>query len=372
MSWQWIDNDQDLNVLLEQAAQATVVAVDTEFRRRDTFWPEVALVQLCFDSEAYLIDPLKIDDTGPLAALLTDPKVVKVLHSASEDLEVFDRWLGVLPTPLFDTQKAAAMLNMGFGLSYRGLVELLLDLTIAKDETNSDWLLRPLTPAQCEYAALDVTHLMACWQLMAMKANELGRFSWILEEGAAMNPGGRGPLAKFKSAWKLAPQSLAMLLALLAWREDQARARDKPRSWILADKIISELARHPPQSIQQLAAAGVPAGLLRRNGEQLMTVLQNAASEAEHQPPKRLLPPAGAQQRKLAKRLVETLNAIADRLAMNAEILMPSRELELLAREAFGESIAVPESWQGWRAEAVIMPMRDAARRAAESEELSS
>ena len=372
MSWHWIDNDQDLNTVLAQAAQATVVAVDTEFRRRDTFWPEVALVQLCFDSEAYLIDPLAIEDPAPLAAMLTDPKIIKVLHSASEDLEVFDRWLGILPTPLFDTQKAAAMLNMGFGLSYRGLVEALLDLTVAKDETNSDWLLRPLSAAQCEYAALDVTHLMSCWHLMAAKANELGRLSWILEEGAAMSPGGRGPLAKFKSAWKLAPQALAMLLALLAWREQEARTRDKPRSWILADKTLAELARRPPQNIHQLADAGVPAGLLRRHGEHLMALLHDAAAEAERQPPSPLLPPANARQRKLAKRLADDLSVIAQSSVMNAEILMPSRELELLAREASGESITVPENWLGWRAETVIKPMREAARQAAMSGELSS
>ena len=371
MSWHWIDNDQDLKAVLAAAAAAKVVAVDTEFRRRDTFWPEVALVQICFDTEAYLIDPLKINDPAPLAELLTDPNIVKVLHSASEDLEVFDRWLGVLPTPLFDTQKAAAMLNMGFGLSYRGLVESLLNLSLAKDETNSDWLLRPLTAAQCEYAALDVTHLMACWHLMAARAHELDRVSWILEEGAAMNPGGRGPLAKFKSAWKLAPQSLAMLQALLAWRDTEAQARDKPRSWILADKVISELVRRPPQNVHQLGAAGIPPGLLRRHGEQLLVLLQNAAAVAEQTPPKPLLTPAGARQRKLAKRLADTLNNIAQQLFMNAEMLMPSRELELLAREACGEIIVVPDSWLGWRESAVITPMREAAKVAANEESSS-
>ena len=362
MSWQWIDNDQDLKAILDSASAAKVVAVDTEFRRRDTFWPEVALVQICFDTEAYLIDPLKISDPTPLAELLTDPNIVKVLHSASEDLEVFDRWLGVLPTPLFDTQKAAAMLNMGFGLSYRGLVESLLNLTLAKDETNSDWLLRPLSTAQCEYAALDVTHLMACWHLMAARAHALDRLPWILEEGAAMNPGGRGPLAKFKSAWKLSPQSLAMLLALLTWRDTEAQARDKPRSWILADKVISDLVRRPPQNVHQLSAAGVPAGLLRRHGEQLLALLQDAAAQAAQTPPTPLLAPASARQRRLAKGLADNLNEIARQLVMNAEILMPARELELLAREACGETIAAPDSWLGWRAAAVISPMREAAK----------
>jgi ribonuclease D len=172
MHWQLIESDDALQQLLAQTAACDVVMVDTEFMRRNTFYPEVALVQLCFasdnaqseepdgipdglpDDTAWLIDPLKIQDPTPLAALFSNPAVLKVLHSASEDLEVFQRWLGVLPQPLFDTQRAAALLNVGFGMGYRALVQEICGVDLPKGETRSDWLQRPLTQSQCEYAGL--------------------------------------------------------------------------------------------------------------------------------------------------------------------------------------------------------------------------
>ena len=148
-----------------------VVIVDTEFMRRNTFFPQVALVQLCFsgggaDGTAWLIDPLCIDDPEPLARLLEDPAVTKVLHSASEDLEVFQSWLGVLPRPLFDTQKAAALAGMEFGMGYRALVLALCEEDLPKGETRSDWLQRPLTESQCHYAAQDVSWLLSVYRLL--------------------------------------------------------------------------------------------------------------------------------------------------------------------------------------------------------------
>ena len=182
---------------------ADFVAIDTEFRRRDTFFPEVALLQLAAEGNCWLVDPLSLNDTGPLIELLTDDARVKVLHSGSEDLEVFEHWLGVLPKPLVDTQKAAAMLGLGFGLGYRDLVQELLGVQLAKDETQSDWLQR-LTPAQCEYACQDVTFMAGVLALLEQRARQRDILPWIFEEASLMTSGGRGPLAKFRSAWKLA------------------------------------------------------------------------------------------------------------------------------------------------------------------------
>ena len=117
-----------------------MVSVDTEFRRRDTFFPQVALLQLCWGDEPYLIDPLELGDLSALRVFLTDPSQTKLIHSASEDLEVFSHWLGVLPAPLFDTQRAAALVGLGAGQSYRALVAHFFDIELPKDETQSDWL----------------------------------------------------------------------------------------------------------------------------------------------------------------------------------------------------------------------------------------
>lgn len=364
--WIWVDSDHQVTQLCEEITFNGAVAVDTEFRRRDTFFPQVALLQLATTKNCWLLDPLVIRDVAPIQQLLVSPNVVKVLHSASEDLEVFAHWLGVGPTHWVDTQKAAAMLNLGFGLGYRALIQQLLGTELAKDETNSDWLARPLSPSQCDYAAADVTFLASCWPVMEQMAKQRGILDWIYLESAAQTIGGKGPLAKFKSAWKLPPTQLATLQALIDWREGQARQKDKPRSWILADKALFELAQRMPESSHQLAGIdGMPSSMIRRHGKALLDVISKAREQAQLTPPPALPKPASSSVRALAKQLAAPLQTLADQLVMNVEILMPSRELELLAREALGESIEVPSSWAGWRAEVVVGPMRETAARLA-------
>ncbi len=342
---------------MDRARSHQAVAVDTEFRRRDTFFPQVALVQVATPDDCWLIDPLTLGDTSPLQELLLDKSTVKVLHSASEDLEVFEHWLGVLPSPLFDTQRAAALLNRGFGLSYRALVQQLLDIELAKDETQSDWLARPLSDAQCQYAALDVTLLIMCFVTLAAECRTKGRFEWVLEEGSSMSTGGRGPLAKFKNAWKLQPKQQAILLALVEWREAEARLRDKPRSWILSDRTLNDIAQKCPSAMHQLAAIdGVHQGLLRRQGKTLLSLI--AAATDNSIPVDALPKPVSGSVRRLAKVLAPELTLIAERLGTNTEILLPNRELELLAKQAMGELATQPGHWQGWRRTAVIEPLQ--------------
>ena len=365
MPCQWVRDAKALGQMAELIAKEDFVAVDTEFRRRDTFYPEVALLQLSAAGQCWLIDPLTLTDTQALQALFQQTDLIKVLHSASEDLEVFERWLGVLPRPMVDTQKAAAMLGLGFGLSYRDLVQNLLSVDVAKDETQSDWLVRPLTDAQCHYAMQDVIFLAQCWPILATRAEACGCLPWVFEESAGMVTGGRGPLAKFKSAWKLNSQQLAVLLDLIDWRENQARQRDRPRNWILHDKVILDIAKKIPTSMPQLADAdAIPAGVVRKEGKRLLALVEAASERGLTDPPAPLPTPANSRVRKLAKSLVPAMGLIAEELGMNVEILMPSRELELLASFASGTiSLPRPPHWQGWRKLAVIEPLELEAQR---------
>ena len=173
-----------------------------------------------------------------------------------------------------------------------------------------------------------------------------------------MTTGGRGPLAKFKSAWKLNPPQLAVLLALIEWRESEARRRDRPRNWILHDKVIQEVSRRLPQSMPQLAEIpGMPSGALRRDGKQLLARIDDARREAAERPPESLRGPPSGSIRSLAKSLQPILAELAQELGMNPEILMPARELEGIARVAVGDSEDLPMHWQGWRAETVVKPL---------------
>ena len=178
-----------MGALLEQHSGERFVAVDTEFRRRDTFYPQVALLQLCWKKESYLIDPTKISGLDSVKALLADPRVIKLIHSPSEDLEVFDRWLQMTPTPLFDTQRALAVLGRGFGLGYRAMVEMYTGDVISKEETTSDWLKRPLTDRQLSYAALDVTYLRQIGEQLYDACEESQRLAWVLERYGASDLG---------------------------------------------------------------------------------------------------------------------------------------------------------------------------------------
>jgi len=362
--WQWVTSDEALRAAIDALMGEAAVAIDTEFRRRDTFYPQVALIQMATQGQCWLIDPLTLSDPAPLKQLLLNPDVIKVLHSASEDLEVFERWLGVLPQPLFDSQKAAAMLNMGFGLSYRALVEQMLGITVDKEETQSDWLARPLTDNQESYAAQDVIYLAELFPELLKKVAALGRLDWVLEEGREAATGGRGPLAKFKSAWKLSAAQQAAIAALVEWREGQAQQRDKPRGWVLNDKVITELARKMPEHSRELETiTGLPQGLVRRAGEAMITLINNPSEEARLAAISAFQKPPTSDIKARAKALGAHAEALAGKLGMNVEITVPNRELELIVSDALNLPIVRPSSWSGWRGEWIIGPLLQQASR---------
>jgi ribonuclease D len=364
-----ITSDDEVSALLSDTGECRALVVDTEFMRRNTFYPQVALLQLCFDGgpldgQALLIDPLALRDTGPIKALLKRPALVKVLHSASEDLEVFQRWLGELPEPLFDTQRAAALVGLGFGLGYRGLVHLLCDVDLPKGETRSNWLQRPLSQSQCDYAAQDVTWLLKVWRQLDARCREQGKSAWVLADGddalrAARANGARGYYRRIKNAWKLDSRQLAALEAVCDWREATARARDKPRSWIIDDKVCMQLAQHRPASRSAMrSVTDIPPAALRRYGEELLALVAGLEDLPEGSLPERLPRPLDARQRDLVKKLKSRAREIGIELAASPEALLQGADYELLVRLAEGEGVDAPAHWQGWRRDLVIEPLR--------------
>ena len=364
MDWQLIESDAALRQVLAREQGSTVVAVDTEFMRRNTFFPQVALLQLCFSDRAWLVDPLAIEDTQPIADLMVDSRTTKVLHSASEDLEVFQCWLGVLPSPLFDTQRAAALVDLGFGLGYRALVQEICDVDLPKGETRSDWLQRPLTEAQCEYAAQDVAWLLPVWQDLYDKCITQDKLDWVLADGAdaaANLASNNGEYYKrIKTAWKLNARQLSVLRAVCDWREATARRMDKPRSWIIDDKACLQLAQYVPASRAELRdPVGLPPPAVRRYGEELLSLLNAQRDIPDGMLPPRLPGPLQAPQRQQLKQLRESAREIASRLGMAPEALLQSRDYEALLRESRGEALdECPRHWTGWREQAVIEPLR--------------
>lgn len=368
MDWQLIESDQALADLLSNAADCTAVMVDTEFMRRNTFFPQVALVQLCFDQgaaagTAWLIDPLTLTDTTPLVRLFADQNVIKVLHSASEDLEVFQRWLGVLPQPLFDTQRAAALVGLDFGLGYRGMVLQLCGEDLPKGETRSDWLQRPLTESQCHYAAQDVIWLLDAYATISRRCHEQQRFQWVLEDGEAacdsLASNAGSYFRRIKGAWKLDAGQLATLIAVSDWREQTAREKDKPRSWIIDDKACLQLAQSAPANMADLRSkVELHPSALRRYGEKLLDLLSAVAEAGQQDLPDKLPGPLNGAQREQVKALKQRAETIARELGVAPQMLASGKDFEALVRGEEPE----PMLWQGWRQQQVIEPLKSLVR----------
>ena len=254
----WIRDNDSLGQLCAQWQQLPFVALDTEFMRVDTFYPIAALLQIGDGQRAYLIDPLTIDNWQPLAALLENPAVVKVVHACSEDLEVLLRLTGSLPAPLFDTQLAAAYLNLGFSMGYSRLVQEVLGIDLPKGETRSDWLQRPLSETQVSYAAEDAVHLAQVFTELRPRLSE-DKYRWVLEDGAELVANLRREVDPYevyreaKLAWKLSRAQLAVLRELCAWREREARARNLPRNRIVREHALWPLAKTQPDNLSALA-----------------------------------------------------------------------------------------------------------------------
>ncbi|MCV6627565.1 MAG: ribonuclease D [Cellvibrionaceae bacterium] len=361
--YHWVDSDQRLAELCQQWQQQAAIAVDTEFMRSSTFFPKVGLLQIGDGKANYLIDPLAISALEPLRQLWQNPAVTKVLHACSEDLEVFQHWLGVLPTPMFDTQVGAAYAGLGFSLSYAKLVLQLMDIELEKGETRSDWLARPLSQAQLHYAALDVDFLLVVYGKIRQQLEAKQRWDWALAdcqmaiEQAAKTEALDSAYLKIKSAWRLNPKALAVLQALAQWREQQARARDIPRNRLLKDPQLIALAKYQPNNFAALGAQeGIHGRTLRDDGETLLDIIDRAIAEPGRWP-ERMPAPLSVEQGQRLKTLRDYVQSLGEGLKVTSELLFNKKEYEQILRHLeYGEPLQSPR-FNGWREQALLQPL---------------
>ena len=324
----WIRDDQSLAEHCRDWHQLPFVAVDTEFMRVDTFYPKAGLIQIGDGQRAFLIDPLLIGNWQPLADLLEDSGVVKVLHACSEDLEVLLRLTGKLPQPLFDTQLAAGYLNLGFSMGYSRLVQEVLGIELPKGETRSDWLQRPLSETQVSYAAEDAVHLAELFSVLRPRLSD-DKYAWVLEDGAELVAALRREVEPeslyrdVKLAWKLAPQQLAVLRELCAWREREARNRDVPRNRILKEHSLWPMAKSQPNNLSALAKIDeMHPRTIRQDGECLIQLIKRAASLPAEQWPAPLPEPLPIEAAGLLKQLRAIGQAEGERLGIAPELML--------------------------------------------------
>lgn len=339
--------------------------------RTDTFYPRLALVQVSDGDAAWLIDPVALDDLSPLGELLSDPNVVKVLHSCSEDLEVLQLALGCRPAPLYDTQVAAAMVGYGFSLGYSALVKRLLDIEIGKQETRSDWLQRPLSAAQLAYAAADVQHLFPVYHQLVEAGARLGRTDWIATEmvtilaQAAQETPPDQQYRRVKGAGRLGARELAALRELAAWREGEARRRDRPRGHIVNDVELLALVQARPADRAALThIADLRPRTARDHGAELLAVLARAAQVPAAEFPEPLEgEPLSRSARDLVRACRDWLAERAGEFGIAPEMLARRLDLEQLARAWSSGAPQLPAVLAaGWRHDLVGAELLDFVR----------
>ncbi|WP_457097454.1 ribonuclease D [Lysobacter sp. P5_B9] len=333
------------------------IGLDTEFLRERTYWPQLALVQIALDDASgeptvLLIDPLVPGMTAALAPILANESVLKVMHSPSEDLVAFKHACNVVPKPLFDTQQAAALAGIGAGVGYQKLVEQLTGVTLAKGETRSDWLRRPLSPSQLDYAADDVRHLDAMHDVLDGMLAQLNRREWLLEDAIrtvanAENEGPeRWPHLSIRSAQFLDADMQRRLVRLLRWRDAYARENDRPRTWILDNELAVAIARTPPpdrEGLQSQLDAHPKAP--RKLGDAIWRALSTPLPDEADAPDASV---GETRDKQRLKKLQDAVSKRSAELGLPDGVLASRRWLQALLDDG-----KWPSALAGWRREAL-------------------
>ncbi len=346
---QMVGPDTALAQLVSLWSQATTLGLDTEFVRERTFYPRPGLVQLSNGKAAWLLDPIGRDDFFCFAEILDNRKIIKVLHSVGEDLEIFRLLTGTFPDPLFDTQIAAAMLGMPLQCRYENLVEQTFGVHLPGGQARSDWCRRPLAETLLHYAAQDVIWLPRLQEELAGALEDAGRLAWLEEDcrrliQRASATTETSPLLRVKGAGRLDDRALGCLERLAIWREGLARSRDLPRGFVIRDEVLIELAAraHDPEARDQ-ALAGLPQPVKRHYGQELSALLAENGDNDFSRPAELIAP--DAEQREALKQAQAAVRRIAEDMALDPALIASKRELARLVR---GES---PDWLNGWRRE---------------------
>lgn len=337
-------------------AGSDYIAVDTEFLREKTYWPQLCLVQVAGPKEAVAIDPLADGiDLAPLFDVMSDARILKVFHAARQDVEIFHHLTGSVPTPLFDTQVAAMVCGFGDSVGYETLISRLTSAHIDKSSRFTDWSHRPLTDRQLTYALSDVVHLRPAYEKLRRRLQRTGREHWLEEEMAVLTAPSTY-LADPETVWQRLkarsqkPRFLAVLKELAAWREREAQRRDLPRNRLLRDEAVLEIAAHAPTTVDELARTrGMGRGFAEgRQGAEVLEAVARGMAVPESELPKvepREDLPAGISP--IVELLRVLLKMKCDDNHVASKLVASTADLEAIAAD---DTAAVP-ALSGWRRE---------------------
>jgi ribonuclease D len=349
-----LTSTEDLKAACERLAKSDFVTVDTEFLRETTFWPKLCVVQLADDEMAYAVDALAPGlDLQPLFDLMADEKVLKVFHAGRQDIEIIWHLAKMIPHPVFDTQVAAMVLGYGESISYDQLVQRITGTQLDKSSRFTDWSRRPLSEAQITYALADVTHLRPVYRRLAEDLDKRARSGWVSEEMDILTSPDTYRQAP-EDAWKRIkarlrkPKEIGVLMEIAAWRESEAQSRDVPRSRIIKDEILAEIALRSPATVEALGSLrGLPNGFERSKagGEIVLAVKRGLARDPADLPriERDRPPPNGAGATVELLRVL--LKMISEKEGVAPKILATTDDLEQIAAN---DDADVP-ALHGWR-----------------------
>lgn len=358
-----ITSARDLADLCARARRTDAVALDTEFVWERTYYPQLGLIQLALsDEECFLIDPLAIDDLTALAELLSDRKIVKILHDAPQDLAILHQATGIAAQNVFDTRLAAGFASLPSTLSLGNLIQELLDIDLPKTETRTNWLQRPLDDRQVQYALDDVRYLRAIRILLLSRIIGPKIKSWLQEELNLLNNpqnyldlGSNGErFRRLRGTGSLSRQALAILRDLVQWREEEARKQDKPRGHIVKDTTLIALAKKKPVTPEDLAAKGeMSTKAQKKYGPRIISIIKSveeadSSSYPQLQRPTRL----GERDQQTFEKLQGLIELKSKLLGIDQALVGNSSELKMLAKVLTHSSLShLPQLRQteGWR-----------------------
>ena len=351
-----ITDTDALASLCARLSQSEFVAVDTEFMRENSYWPDLCLVQIADDKEAAAIDPKAQGlDLSPLLKLLTDnDEVLKVFHAGGQDIEIIHNLTGKTPYPMFDTQIAAMALGQGEQIGYSNLVDAYLSISLDKGARFTDWARRPLDKRQIDYAIGDVTHLSNIFPLMLEELRKTGRGSWLNQEMERIcDPSNYVTLPE--DAWKRVriasrkPDVLGRLKALAGWREKEAQDKNLPRGRIIKDETLADLASHAPRTQEDLGKVRGLSAAWKANdiGSRMMAALTEAVPLPKEEMPERdPRRPGLTKESALVADLLKLLLKIrAKEINVASRLLARSDDLEMLAAGVRDE-LSILEGWR--------------------------
>lgn len=352
----FIKDASTLSKLCERWLQQEAIAVDTEFDRTNTYFHNLALIQIFDGQTIWFIDPLELTELSALSAVFESKDLIKVFHSCGEDLEALHNEYQFNFQSIFDTQIAAGFLDMGASLGYLRLVELISGVSLDKEHTKTDWLQRPLTQEQLVYAAQDVQFLLPAYFKLRDGILEKGFFDYVIADVNSIFDAISGPenydsyYLRIKGAFKLNSKQTNRLKEIASWREQVARLKNIPRTFIFRDHHLIEICQKTSPKMADLLAAGCHRASIRRYGAELLSLIQSAdliPAELWPEPVKAFHKISGAKL--LAKQLKQVANKIADQEAIPQEVLSNKRLIEYYISFKMQLDTRPNRLWNDWR-----------------------